>query len=74
MTIKSSSKFNHGETLATIDGNFYKLYHNKIYKTNKQGDINYDDHNHPTNVKPLIFNNKKCCNDSNNSFTYVLYF
>ena len=55
LKVFSSSKFNHGETLAAVDGNFYKLYHNKIYKTNKQGDINYDDHNHPTNVKPLDF-------------------
>ena len=32
-------------------------------------------HNHPKNAKTFrFFNNKKCCNDSNNSFTYVLYF
>lgn len=55
LKVFSSSKFNHGETIATVDGSFYKLYHNKIYKTNKQGAINYDDHNHPTNVKPLDF-------------------
>ena len=28
----SSSKFHHGETVAENNGNFYKLYHNKIYK------------------------------------------
>ena len=55
LKVFSSSKFNHGETLAEVDGSFYKLYHNKIYKTNKQGAINYDDHNHPINVKPLDF-------------------
>ena len=41
---------------------FIKRYHNKIYKTNKQGDINYDDHNHPTNVKPLDFSITKLKN------------
>ena len=33
-----SSKFHYGETLAEVDGNYYKLYHNKIYKTDAQGD------------------------------------
>lgn len=48
-----SSKFHHGETLAEVDGNYYKLYHNKIYKTDAQGTITYDAKKHPTNVKPL---------------------
>lgn len=51
----SSSKFNHGETLAEVDGSYYKLYHSKIYKTDAEGTINYDDEKHPTNVKPLDF-------------------
>ena len=51
----SSSKFHHGETLAEIDGNYYKLYHSKIYKTDASGTINYDEHHHPTNIKPLDF-------------------
>ena len=55
LKVFASTKFHHGETLAEVDGNFYKLYHNKIYKTDAQGTINYDDHNHPTNVKPLDF-------------------
>jgi len=33
LKIFSSSKFHHGETLAKVDNNFYKLYNNKIYKT-----------------------------------------
>ncbi len=49
----SSSKFSHGETVAENNGNYYKLYHNKIYKTDAEGTIDLDDHQHPTNVKPL---------------------
>ncbi len=49
----SSSKFHHGETLAEVDGNYYKLYHSKIYKTDAAGTINYDEEQHPTNVKPI---------------------
>ena len=55
LQIFSSSKFHHGETVAEVNGSFYKLYHNKIYKTNAEGTITYDDHQHPTNVKPLDF-------------------
>ena len=55
LKVFSSSKFHHGETLAEVDGNFYKLYHNKIYKTDAQGTINYDEEHHPTNTKPLDF-------------------
>lgn len=51
----SSSKFHHGETIAEVDGNHYKLYHSKIYKTDAAGTINYDEEHHPTNVKPLDF-------------------
>jgi F-type H+-transporting ATPase subunit a len=50
-----SSKFNHGKTLAEVDGNYYKLYHNKIYKTDANGTITYDEEHHPTNAKPLDF-------------------
>ena len=50
-----SSKFHHGETVAENNGNFYKLYHNKIYKTDAEGSISLDDHHHPKNVKPLDF-------------------
>jgi F-type H+-transporting ATPase subunit a len=52
----SSSKFHHGEEVAEVDGNFYKVYHNKIYKTDDaEGSITLDDHHHPTNTKPLDF-------------------
>ena len=43
LKVFSSSKFNHGKTLAQVNGNHYKLYHNKIYKTDAEGTINYDD-------------------------------
>jgi len=33
LKVFSSSKFHHGETLAEVDGNYYKVFHNKIYKT-----------------------------------------
>ncbi|PCI08870.1 MAG: ATP synthase F0 subunit A [Flavobacteriaceae bacterium] len=55
LQIFSSSKFHHGETVAENDGNFYKLYHNKVYKTDAEGSISLDDHHHPTNAKPLDF-------------------
>ena len=35
----SSSKFHHGETVAESNGSYYKLYHNKIYKTDAGGNI-----------------------------------
>ena len=51
----SSSKFHHGETVAENNGNYYKLYHNKVYRTDAQGTITLDDHNHPTQIKPFDF-------------------
>lgn len=55
LKIFSSSKFHHGEAVAEVDGNYYKLYHGKIYKTDAAGTIAYDEHHHPTNAKPLDF-------------------
>ncbi|MHA7059282.1 F0F1 ATP synthase subunit A [Aquimarina sp. M1] len=55
LKIFSSSKFHHGETVAEVDGDYYKLYHSKIYKTDAQGTIDYDEDHHPTNDKPLDF-------------------
>lgn len=48
-----SSKFHHGESIVESNGNFYKLFHEKIYKTDATGTLEMDDHHHPTNVKPL---------------------
>lgn len=50
-----SSRFHHGETVAESGGNFYKLYHGKIYKTDEAGTIKYDADHHATNEKPLDF-------------------
>jgi len=50
-----SSKFHHGEEVAEIGGNYYKLFHNKIYKTDATGVLSFDEHQHPTNIKPLDF-------------------
>jgi F-type H+-transporting ATPase subunit a len=49
-----SSKFHHGESVAESNGNFYKLEHGKIYKTDAAGTISYDDKHHATNAKPTI--------------------
>jgi len=53
LQIFMSSKFQHGEEVAENNGNYYKIYHNKIYKTDAEGVIELDEHEHPTNVKPL---------------------
>ncbi len=50
-----SSKFHHGETVASVGENHYKLYHGKIYKTDAAGTITYDAEHHATNEKPLDF-------------------
>ncbi|WP_417367687.1 F0F1 ATP synthase subunit A [Flavobacterium beibuense] len=55
LKIFSSSKFHHGEEIAEVDGNYYALHHGKIYKTDAQGTLNFDEHHHPTNEKPLDF-------------------
>ena len=55
LQIFSSSKLHHGEAVAEVDGNYYKLYHSKIYKTDASGELTFDEHHHPTNVKPLDF-------------------
>ncbi|UKM65617.1 F0F1 ATP synthase subunit A [Flavobacteriaceae bacterium GSB9] len=55
LKVFSSSKLHHGESVAEVDGNYYKSYHGKIYKTDASGTINYDEDHHPTNKKPLDF-------------------
>ena len=51
-----SSKFHHGEEVAEVGGNFYKVYHNKIYKVDgSESDVSLDEHHHATNEKPLDF-------------------
>lgn len=48
-----SSKFEHGEAVVESKGNYYKLYHGKVYKTDALGSIDYDDKHHVANAKPL---------------------
>lgn len=50
-----SSAFHHGESVAEVDGNYYVLYHNHIYKTDAEGTLNYDENHHVTNEAPLDF-------------------
>ncbi|AGC76476.1 F-type H+-transporting ATPase subunit a [Nonlabens dokdonensis] len=50
-----ASKFHHDETIAEHNGNYYKMYHGKIYKTDAAGTITLDDHDHPTQTKPFDF-------------------
>lgn len=50
-----SSKFHHGETVAESNGSYYKLYHSKIYKTDAAGTMQFDEHHHALNEKPLDF-------------------
>ena len=44
LKVFSSSKFEHGEAVAEVDGSYYALYHNKIYKTDAEGTINFGAH------------------------------
>ncbi|MFT6197714.1 MAG: F-type H+-transporting ATPase subunit a [Nonlabens sp.] len=55
MQVFMSSKFHHGETIAENNGNFYKLYHSKIYKTDAAGTITLGAQDHPTQTKPFDF-------------------
>lgn len=55
LKIFSSSEFEHGEKVVEKGGDFYKIYHGKIYKTDAQGTINYDEKHFVTNEKPLDF-------------------
>lgn len=51
----SAGKFHHGEDLVEIDGQHYKLYHSKIYKTDPEGTIVYGENGFPSNERPLDF-------------------
>lgn len=55
LKVFSSGEFHHGEQVVEKGGKYYTLYHGKIYETDAAGTINYDEHNHPTNAKPLDF-------------------
>lgn len=48
-----SSAFHHGEDVVESKGGHYKLFHEKIYKTDAAGTINLDEKHHATNEKVL---------------------
>lgn len=50
-----SSAFHHGKEVVESKGGYYKLFHEKIYKTDASGTINLDEHQHATNEKVLDF-------------------
>ncbi len=56
LQVFSSGEFHHGPVadVAEHNGNFYKLHHEKIYKTDASGTLTEDEKTgHPTNVQPL---------------------
>jgi len=56
LKVFSSSKFGlHGDHVANVEGNFYKIFDGKIYKTNENGTLTMGDNDKPINVKPLDF-------------------
>lgn len=59
LVVFSSGRFHHGEEVVSEGGNHYKLYHSKIYKTDAEGTITYDEKHHATNAKPLDFSMTK---------------
>jgi F-type H+-transporting ATPase subunit a len=48
-----SSAFEHGEKVVESKGGYYKLVHEKIYKTDANGTITMNEHHHPANEKML---------------------
>ena len=48
-----SSKLGHGKKVVNAGDKYYKLYHGKIYETNSEGLIEYDEEGHVINLKPL---------------------
>ena len=48
-----SSEFHHGENVVESKGAHYKLFHEKIYKTDAAGTIELDDHHHAKNEKMI---------------------
>ncbi|GGB77659.1 ATP synthase subunit a [Flavobacterium suaedae] len=55
LKVFSAAKFEHGEEIVEAGGEYYALYHDKIYKTDAEGTLDFDEHHHPTNAKPLDF-------------------
>jgi len=67
LKVFSSSKFEHGEAVAEVDGNYYALYHNKIYKTDAEGTINFDSHHETETHQEEAFGEHLVVDDSHPS-------
>lgn len=51
-----SSEFHHHENeVVESKGSYFRLYHSKIYKTDAEGTIEYDEHHHASNERPIDF-------------------
>ncbi|QTV06367.1 F0F1 ATP synthase subunit A [Faecalibacter bovis] len=55
LNVFMSSKFHHGEDIVESNGNHYVLYHEKVYKTDANGAISFDEAGYLANEKPLDF-------------------
>ncbi len=62
----SASKFHHGEELAEINGQNYKLHHSQIYKTDAEGNFLHGVAEHPENPELIDFSITK------NVFTLIV--
>lgn len=50
-----SSAFDHGQKVVQKGNTHFTLYHDKVYVTNENGDLEFDEEHHPTNAHPLDF-------------------
>lgn len=55
LKVFSAAEFDYGDKVVEKEGNYYKLYHGKIYKTDANGTITYDEKQYPSNAKPWDF-------------------
>ncbi|MDO5655642.1 MAG: F0F1 ATP synthase subunit A [Flavobacteriaceae bacterium] len=55
LKVFSSKGFYQGNHVIESGGEYYTMYHEKIYKTDATGQLNYDADHHPLNAKPLDF-------------------
>ena len=51
LNVFMSSKFHHGESVAESNGNYYALYHNKIYRTDAAGTIHFGRSDHADQIR-----------------------
>lgn len=54
LKVFSSGKFHHGEEIAEVGGNHYKLVHNKIYRSDAHGAVKMDEHGHPAKEAAVL--------------------